>query len=267
MCERCGAVYTRKTWRGAERADKVSMVGLGWTVCPACRQLGRSEYFGRVLVPGGFARAHEQEIRARIRRVDARARFTQPLRRVVSVSWDGPSFEVLTTSQKLAHRVARELEKSYGGRAEFSWSDRDGELFATWRPESAAVPAKPTAGRRSRREPAGLVLEMQTRHTRLDPLWRDLIEAGAARLRERHRDLGRLRFTLDHGRHHRQGAERVTVVADVPERTLRVEKDGETMTDALRAALVAMGRELGRRRERRRSYLRGSKASAAEFMQ
>jgi hypothetical protein len=38
---------------------------------------------------------------------------------------------VLTTSQKLAHRLAHELKKALGGRVAYNWSD-DGTLFATW---------------------------------------------------------------------------------------------------------------------------------------
>jgi hypothetical protein len=52
--------------------------------------------------------------------------------------------EILTTSQKLAHRIARELEKAFGGRARFTWSDREGSLDATWKPpERPLVPKTP----------------------------------------------------------------------------------------------------------------------------
>ncbi|MGA8059577.1 MAG: hypothetical protein WB999_15120, partial [Candidatus Binataceae bacterium] len=52
-------------------------------------------------------------------------------RRIVASNWNGDTLEVLTTSQKLAHRIAREVEKAFGGRAHFSWSDDDGSLLAT----------------------------------------------------------------------------------------------------------------------------------------
>jgi hypothetical protein len=44
----------------------------------------------------------------------------------------GPALEVLTTSQKLAHRVGRELQKAFGGSVSYAWSDRGGELLAVW---------------------------------------------------------------------------------------------------------------------------------------
>jgi hypothetical protein len=59
---------------------------------------------------------------------------TQPERRIVSIDAiksDGDALEVLTTSQKLTHRIAHELKKVFGGRTSYNWSD-DGTLYATW---------------------------------------------------------------------------------------------------------------------------------------
>jgi hypothetical protein len=54
-----------------------------------------------------------------------------PERRIVASNWNGDTLEVLTTSQKLAHRIACEVEKAFGGQSHFSWSDDDGSLLAT----------------------------------------------------------------------------------------------------------------------------------------
>jgi hypothetical protein len=54
---------------------------------------------------------------------------------VVSVDREGDALEVLTTSQKLAHRIVNELKKAFRGRATFNWSD-DGTLLAVWRREA-----------------------------------------------------------------------------------------------------------------------------------
>lgn len=132
MCERCGAVYTRKTWRAGTRTARTSLIGVAWTVCPACRQSLDGEYYGRVLIRGPISQTSAASVERRIRNVAARAGFTQPERRVLSVGpWQG-GLEVLTTSQKLAHRIAHELEKAFGGEASYRWASRDGELLATW---------------------------------------------------------------------------------------------------------------------------------------
>jgi NMD protein affecting ribosome stability and mRNA decay len=130
-CERCGAVFVRKTWRRDHRVTDGLLARATWTRCPACAQAGSGAYFGRVLIRGTYAAAHETEIRGRIRNVEARARFTQPERRVVSSDRERDVLEILTTSQKLAHRIARELKKAFRGRTTYTWSD-DGTLLAVW---------------------------------------------------------------------------------------------------------------------------------------
>lgn len=47
--------------------------------------------------------------------------------------------EVLTASQKVAHRIVHELKKAFRGRTSYRWSDRDGSLLATWQRDD--VPA------------------------------------------------------------------------------------------------------------------------------
>jgi hypothetical protein len=101
-------------------------------LCPACRQVAKGESHGRVLLRGIFVRLHEDAVRRRIANVASRAAFTQPERQVVSVSDDGSGLVVDTTSQKLAHRLAHELRKAFGGRVQYHWADRDGSLLAIW---------------------------------------------------------------------------------------------------------------------------------------
>lgn len=132
VCERCGAVFSHKTWRRREPVDVELLARATWDVCPACRQVARGESFGRVVIRATRAGIPEGEILRRIENVSARAEFTQPERRIVAVRQEGQTIEVRTTSQKLAHRIAHELQKAFGGHASYAWSDRDGRLDATW---------------------------------------------------------------------------------------------------------------------------------------
>jgi NMD protein affecting ribosome stability and mRNA decay len=136
-CERCGAVFSRQTWRRDRPITHALLARVAWDVCPACRQASRGEGFGRVLLRGTYVLPHADAIRRRIENVAARAAFTQPERRLVSMDGDADGIEVITTSQKLAHRVVHELKKAFGGRASYTWSDGDGSLFATWRRDAA----------------------------------------------------------------------------------------------------------------------------------
>jgi hypothetical protein len=135
VCERCGSIFMKRSWRQDRKVTLALLDRAAWTVCPACEQARRRMGQGRVLVRGRFALANEDAIRARIRNVAARASYTQPSRRLVSVDREGDALEVLTTSQKLAHRIVNELKKAFRGRATFNWSD-DGTLLAVWRREA-----------------------------------------------------------------------------------------------------------------------------------
>lgn len=136
-CERCGAVFQHRVWQRSGRVAHAVLERAAWTVCPACRQVQAQEGCGRVVIKGTFVRAHEPEIRARLANVAAHAERTQPERRIVSIERTRGTLDVVTTSQKLAHRLVHELKKAFRGRAAYSWSD-DGTLFATWQRDEAA---------------------------------------------------------------------------------------------------------------------------------
>ncbi|MGA2843346.1 MAG: hypothetical protein ABSG18_25080 [Steroidobacteraceae bacterium] len=136
VCDVCGSIYTAKTWRRNRTLPAKLINAAAWTICPGCKQAKSGEYFGRVLVRGSNAISNLDAIRSRIANVERRAEFTQPERRIVSSKWNGATLEVLTTSQKLAHRIARELQKAFGGRARYTWSEQDGALTAIWQRET-----------------------------------------------------------------------------------------------------------------------------------
>ena len=143
-CDRCGLIFSRKTWRRARtRTARAFLTRPRWGVCPACRQAETGEAFGRVLLEGDLTSAQEQELRRRIRNVCQRAAFTQPERRLLQVKRTGSALEVLTTSQKLAHRIAREVEKAFGGSVSYAWSDGDGRLLARWHADGAGAASGP----------------------------------------------------------------------------------------------------------------------------
>ena len=131
-CEGCGAIFSKRVWRQGRRVTVAFLEGVNWTTCPACEQTRRATGLGRLLLRGDLPVAEEARIRRRIANVVARATHTQPEHRVSSIERRGNVIEVLTTSQKLAHRIAREIQKAFGGRVTYAWSD-DGSLFATWR--------------------------------------------------------------------------------------------------------------------------------------
>jgi NMD protein affecting ribosome stability and mRNA decay len=132
ICKHCGASFVRKEWRTDHKVTMAYLDRAVWRLCPACSETRGNEGFGKVVLRGSYLGANEDAIRRRIANVAARAAHTQPQRRVVTIDRTAAGLEVLTTSQKLAHRIARELKKAFRGRTSYAWSDTDGALFATW---------------------------------------------------------------------------------------------------------------------------------------
>jgi hypothetical protein len=61
----------------------------------------------------------------------SRAAHTQPERHIRALDRHDDMIEVITTSQKLAHRIVHELTKQFRGRTSYAWSD-DWTPFARW---------------------------------------------------------------------------------------------------------------------------------------
>jgi NMD protein affecting ribosome stability and mRNA decay len=146
ICDRCGAVYSGKTWRRGRRLSREVMDKARWVECPGCAQAASGKYYGQVLITLADA-DNRDALLARIANVESRALATQPERRIVARNWEGETLEVLTTSQKLAHRIAHEIEKVFGGKARFSWSDGDGALRATLKTRPRPSTAKMRTGK------------------------------------------------------------------------------------------------------------------------
>ncbi len=133
MCPQCEAVYSRKTWRrSTQRRTSAAETNAERKACPACVQVAEGRAYGRVVLSGAWLKRHEDEVRQRIRNVEARAQHTQPERRVIEIAKTDDGIEVMSTSQKLAHRLVREVEKAFGGSTSYRWSELDGSLTAKW---------------------------------------------------------------------------------------------------------------------------------------
>ena len=132
VCDSCGAMYTRKSWRKDHPVTHSMLEQVEWAKCPACRQKSQEIAYGRIVIRGEFPAGRLTAIQRRIRNVESRATHTQPENSVVSMDKVDGGLDVLTTSQQLAHRIVNELKKAFGGRAIYRWSDADGALYARW---------------------------------------------------------------------------------------------------------------------------------------
>ena len=101
---------------------------------PATATIGL-EPRGYVHISGHFANAHRGEIEALLRAEEQRAHGSSPQARVLGWDDDGSGGLLMTTTtEHLAHRLGRSLQKAHGGELHHGFF-RDNKLaFVWWRP-------------------------------------------------------------------------------------------------------------------------------------
>lgn len=134
LCSRCGAVWRKGKW--SRSADTLRDV-LRWSkphpaVCPACRRIQDSYPGGVVSLQGSFLTTHRQEILNRVRNEEAAAR--KPLDRIMTIEEGRRSGLVVhTTSERLARRIGRAVQKAYGGTLQVRFAPEEKLVRVTWR--------------------------------------------------------------------------------------------------------------------------------------
>jgi hypothetical protein len=85
-----------------------------------------------VTLHGKFLQTHRDEILSIVRNEERRARETNPLERIMGIRDENESVEILTTDEKLAQRIGREIRKAYHGTVSYRWSEDANLLRVNW---------------------------------------------------------------------------------------------------------------------------------------
>jgi hypothetical protein len=136
LCAGCGATYVNRRW---SRAATARLRASGFTggpidarICPACRRRQSGVPRGFVHVDGEFAAAHRDELLRLLRNEAARAGEDNPTGQVIDWADTGAGgLLVTTTTEHLAVRLGRALEKAYDGKLLFGFS-HENKLAHVW---------------------------------------------------------------------------------------------------------------------------------------
>ena len=138
ICPGCHSISRKKRWY-LDEAEYVSLARSGGAVlrrCPACRKIADGFPSGVLTLRGGFLRTHRDEILTIVRNEERRARGTNPLERIMAIREGDGSVEILTTDEKLAQRVGREIRKAYQGTVSYKWSEDANFVRVNWSREA-----------------------------------------------------------------------------------------------------------------------------------
>ena len=134
-CTRCHAIRKNKRWHFNEKEYAALREKKGASVpehCPACRKIKDGFPSGIVLLRGGYLHDHREEILKLIVNEEKRAMGINPLERIMSITEENGKIEIMTTDEKLAQRIGRELRKACGGALVFKWSEDSKLLRVSW---------------------------------------------------------------------------------------------------------------------------------------
>lgn len=130
-CPTCGVVFANGRWQwlppppGAPRQP-----------CPACRRIADRQPAGVVNVRGGFAAAHEGEIRSLISHQEAAEKQEHPLNRLMAVVRDGEALLAQTTDIHLARRIGDALKHAYHGTLAVTYDEQRYFVRVDWSRDS-----------------------------------------------------------------------------------------------------------------------------------
>jgi len=139
-CPECGSVYYRRRWTLTpppeirDRAEFSERVSSG--LCPACRKI-RERYPSGELRLIGVGSGERRELFQLLKNEEERAREKNPLERIMHIEADNGDWRVETTTEKLAQRLGRQLEKARGGKVAYKWSHNNKFVRVLWCRESA----------------------------------------------------------------------------------------------------------------------------------
>lgn len=133
VCPTCHAISRKKRWYLDEKEyASLAIAGAAARPCPACRKIADGFPAGVVTLRGAYLRTHRDEILRLVRNEEERSRGINPLERIMEIREGEDGMELLTTDEKLAQRIGREIRKACRGTVEYQWSEDTKLLRVHW---------------------------------------------------------------------------------------------------------------------------------------
>ncbi len=137
VCRRCRSIYHDKRWSIDEKLYKSLLKDAGkvnYTLCPACQKIQTGYVEGVVELEGDFLFKHKEDILNLINNTEKRANYIDPLEKIIKIDIDDQNEKIIltTTSENLAQRIGKNLEKAYKGSVEYSFSKEDRMARVYW---------------------------------------------------------------------------------------------------------------------------------------
>ena len=138
LCPVCGAVYQKKRWSINEKLliDIRKKGKIYSNKCPACRKIEDGFAMGVIDLTGDFVTEHLSDIVNTIRSEERRAMEKNPLERIIKLEKiKRGGIHVETTTDSLALRIGRLMNRAYRGDTKFDFHYGDKSVDIKWHRE------------------------------------------------------------------------------------------------------------------------------------
>lgn len=135
VCPVCHLVYHRKHWSKNDAYYEQVKNRAEKHTCPACRKIEDRFPMGIVYVTGGFLADHKENVMQLIRNQAQLEYGRNPLDRIMSLNPRNNELVVETTSEHLAMSLGRALERAFGGKVRFAFSQDEKNVRVYWQRE------------------------------------------------------------------------------------------------------------------------------------
>lgn len=138
LCEKCGALYRKGHWtlnEGELKTHRFEKPEVSLTTCPACLQMAQGEPAGFVYIEGSFLGKHVAEIENLLKHEDEDSALVNPLARIMEVKRAENRLVVTTTTENLAQRLGRSLNRAFGGDVRYDFSHENKLARVYWHRE------------------------------------------------------------------------------------------------------------------------------------
>jgi NMD protein affecting ribosome stability and mRNA decay len=138
VCTQCNAVYRNRRW--VKDVPKTVKPPEPWhparmVVCPACKQKREGVFGGSVEIDGAFYKSHYEEIEKLLQNEAMRIAAKNPLAQIMKMERKKNKLTVTTTTEHLAQRLGRALQKAFCGDVEYVFSHENKVARVKWHRE------------------------------------------------------------------------------------------------------------------------------------
>lgn len=110
-CPGCGAVYRKGRWSWTAEVDDDAHE----TLCSACHRIEDKYPAGEVVLEGGFAMRHKDEILNLVRKTEATENKDHPMNRIIEIRELGEQLLLTTTDTHLPRRIGKAVQAAWKG--------------------------------------------------------------------------------------------------------------------------------------------------------